>query len=77
MKPIAADTESVKPNRYREMSPPIAASGTLTRISAVIFSELKALKSSMKISKIDSGTTTASRAMARSWFSNSPDQVSV
>jgi hypothetical protein len=46
----------------------------LAMISVAFLSDPKALNSSMKMIRIDSGTTQARRAMARSWFSNSPDQ---
>ena len=75
MKPIAADTDSGMPNTHSATKPPISANGTLTRISTASCTDLKASNSSTKISSSEIGTTTDSRFIARSWFSNSPDQV--
>ena len=75
MKPIAADTDSGMPHSHSATMPPISASGTLSRISAARRNELNALNSSTKISSSEIGTTMARRRMARSWFSNSPDQA--
>ena len=76
MKPMAAETESGMWNTHSAMKPPIKASGTFTRMSKADFTEAKALKSNTKISNSEIGTTTLRRCMARSWFSNSPDQLS-
>jgi hypothetical protein len=75
MNPIAADTDSAISVSHRATMPPIIASGMLAMINEALAIDPKALKSSKKISRIDSGTTQDSLAMARCWFSNSPDQA--
>src|SRR5690606_35890259 len=75
IKPIAADTDSGMSVMNSATMPPIRAKGMLTMISVALRSELKALTSSRKISRMDSGTTQERRCMARTWFSNSPDQL--
>src|SRR5450830_1670987 len=74
MKPMAADTDSGMPKIQSATKPPTRARGTLSRISEAILKDLKASNSSTKISSSEIGTTTDRRFMARSWFSNSPDQ---
>lgn len=56
-------------------TPPIRAKGMLQMMISASLKDLKASKSSTKMSRMDSGTTSIRRFMARSWFSNSPDQV--
>ena len=46
-------------------------------ISSALRNELKASNSSRKMRRIEIGTITASRFIARSWFSNSPDQLTL
>ncbi len=75
MKPIAADTDSGIPVISSAKMPPIMANGMLSMISSALLNDWNASNSRMKISNTDNGTTTASRAIARSWFSNSPDQL--
>ncbi|MCY1229487.1 hypothetical protein D9M72_418510 [compost metagenome] len=75
IKPIAADTDSGMPVRNSANTPPISANGMFEMISVALLNDLNALNSSRKITSTDSGTTIDSRAMARSWFSNSPDQL--
>ena len=75
MKPMAADTDRGIENTHSATKPPMRAKGTFTRISAAMRNDLKASNSNTKISRSDMGTTTESRFMARSWFSNSPDQL--
>ncbi len=75
MKPMAADTESAMPKAQSATKPPMSARGTFSRMSEAILTDLKASNSSTKISSSEMGTTTERRFMARSWFSNSPDQL--
>ena len=53
------------------------AKGTLSKMSDAVLSDEKASNNKMKMSNNDNGTTTLKRCMARSWFSNSPDHVSL
>ena len=76
MKPMAADTDSGMASSHSATKPPMSARGTFTRISAAVLNDLNASNSSTKISSSEIGTTTDRRFMARSWFSNSPDQLS-
>ena len=76
MKPMAADTDSGMPVIASATMPPIIANGMLAMISSAQRKLLKASNSSKKMSRMDSGTTHDNRAMARCWFSNSPDQIS-
>jgi len=75
--PIAADTESGMPVTYSASMPPISASGMFRMMSAAPLNDLNASKSRMKMRRMEIGTMTESRAIARSWFSNSPDQLIV
>src|SRR5882672_4550555 len=77
MKPIAADTERGMPVISRAKIPPISANGMLSRMRSALRIAPNASKSNMKMSSTDTGTMMASRAIARSWFSNSPDQVTL
>src|SRR5258708_773140 len=55
--------------------PPISAKGMLSRIRSALRNAPNASKSRIKISSTDTRTMMERRAIARSWFSNSPDQV--
>ena len=55
--------------------PPITENGMLAMMSSEERNDLKASNSSRKMTSTEIGTITDRRAIARSWFSNSPDQV--
>ena len=57
--------------------PPITENGMLAMISSAERNDLNASNSSRKMIRMEIGTMIASRAIARSWFSNSPDQLIV
>ena len=73
-----ADTNEVtdEENNFAKIAagvePPMMAKGTLAMISVACVSELNAVYSRMKMSPMVSGTITASRVMARCWFSKAP-----
>ena len=72
MKPRAEGTETYCPVSASPNTPPMMAKGTLAMISAAWVSELKAVYSRRKMRPMVSGTISASRAMARCWFSKAP-----
>ena len=58
--------------------PPISANGTLSRISDALLDRLERVEKQNENQQDRlMGTITASRAMARCWFSNSPHQVTM
>jgi len=77
MKPTEAGTEMNWPLAHSAMTPPIVANGTLQKTSAAWRTEPKVRYSRRKIVPSAIGTTIASRAAARYWFSNWPPQTGV
>ena len=75
MKPTAALTDRGMRAAASPRTPPMRASGTFSMMRAQSHTEPKAENSRRKVRRSDSGITSCSRAMARSWFSNSPPQV--
>ncbi len=75
MNPIDADRFSVMPRIHRAAIPPTAANGTLVRISSAQRTRPNVTIRSRKMMTSDNGTTSARRAVARSWFSNCPPHV--
>ena len=75
MKPIAADTDKGMFNTHKATKPPTKAIGTLIKINPAVLIDPNALKSNTKINNNEIGTTSDKRFIARSWFSNSPDQL--
>ena len=61
----------------RAQIPPIIASGMLAMISSALLNDLNASNRNRKITRIEIGTMIDRRFIARSWFSNSPDQLTV
>ena len=74
MKPTAAEIENGMPRSQRATTPPVSASGTQTKTIAACFASPKVAYSRPKISRKQIGTTTMSRARARSRFSKVPPQ---
>ena len=74
MNPTAAATESGMRASIRPMTPPISAKGTLSSTIRQSATDPNSEKSSTKVMSRASGMTRRRRAMARSWFSNSPPQ---
>ena len=75
IRPTEADRLSVRPRIQSAAIPPTAANGTFIRISKAQRTRRKVTYSSPKMIAMDSGTTSASRDIARAWFSNCPPQV--
>jgi hypothetical protein len=71
-KPTEAGTERYSPDSQSANTPPIRANGILAKTRTAWRTEPKVANSSAKISPSASGTTAASRAAARCWFSNWP-----
>jgi dihydrolipoamide dehydrogenase len=76
MKPTEAGTDRYSPVMARPTMPPISAKGMLDSTSAPDCTEPKVENSTRKISPSATGTTSARRAAARCWFSNSPPHSS-
>ena len=64
MKPTAAEIENGMPRRMSAATPPVSASGTPVNTIAASVTEPKRTKSSAKISRSASGTTTCKVAAA-------------
>ena len=72
MKPTDAERFSVRPRSQSAAMPPTSAKGTLTMTSVACRILPKVTNSSVKMMASESGMTSASRRMARCWFSNWP-----
>ena len=75
MKPTAAGTDKYSPDSHSAITPPTSANGMLARISSAGRTAPKVLNRVRKIAPSAIGTTSASRAAARCWFSNWPPQT--
>ena len=75
MNPTEAERFSVMPRIHSAAMPPTAANGTFTRINSAHRTRPNVTISSRKMIASESGTTSASRAVARAWFSNCPPHV--
>ena len=65
MKPTAAEIENGMSRSHKATMPPVSASGTPVKTSSAYLTELKALNSSRKIRKKQSGTTRLRRCAGR------------
>ena len=75
MKPTEAGTDRYSPAALSAAMPPTSANGMLAMTSSACLGERKVSTSSTKMAPSASGTTSASRAAARCWFSNWPPQT--
>ncbi len=73
MKPTADATEIEWPSAQTSQKPPTSANGTAAITSAASANERNSSYSRMKMTASVSGTTTFSRSVARSRYSNWPD----
>ena len=73
MKPTAVATETSCPSAQTSQKPPMSENGTVTMTSAASLNERNSRYSSTKITASVAGTTSFSRCVARSRYSNCPD----
>ena len=63
---MAADTDSGMPVKNSARMPPMSANGMFSKISEALLNDLNASNSRIKISKMEIGTITDNRFIARS-----------
>ena len=73
MKPTPVATEKLNPIQYRNHTPPVSANGSVAMMSAASATRWNVRYSSRKIISSVAGTTSFSRALARSMNSNWPE----
>ena len=77
MNPIAAETDSGIPVDKQRENAADERERDVQHDQSALRNDWNASNRSRKMSRIDSGTISARRAIARCWFSNSPDQMIV
>ncbi|CAH0326889.1 hypothetical protein SRABI106_04816 [Rahnella aquatilis] len=75
--PTAAATDRLKLSRYNSQTPPVRANGSVAMISRASRTLLNVTYNRTKMIKSVTGSTIFSFAVARSRYSNCPDQLTV